>query len=36
MDWKHERTPTSDDVQVIAAIFPKDGFICSFKPKNNE
>lgn len=24
MDWEHERTPDSDEVQVIAAIFPRD------------
>lgn len=24
MNWEHDRTPLSDDIKVIAAIFPKD------------
>lgn len=33
MDWDHHRTAKSDDVQVIAAIFPQDGFIASFRER---
>lgn len=25
MDWKHERTAESDEIKIIATIFPKDG-----------
>ncbi|TXT08737.1 hypothetical protein VHUM_02865 [Vanrija humicola] len=31
-DWKHERTDLSDEVQVIAAIFPKDNCKLKFTP----
>lgn len=30
MDWEHIITPESQQVQVIATIFPKDGFIAKF------
>lgn len=30
MDWEHKVTPDSNEVKVIAAIFPKDEFIVSF------
>ncbi|KAE8543400.1 hypothetical protein D1P53_000109 [Cryptococcus gattii VGV] len=33
MDWKHERTELSDEVQVIAAIFPKDHCLLKFTPR---
>lgn len=23
MDWEHERTPESDEIQIIATLFPK-------------
>jgi C-22 sterol desaturase len=35
MDWKHHRTDRSDEVQVIAAIFPLDGCILEFSKKSN-
>ncbi|CCA74407.1 probable ERG5-C-22 sterol desaturase [Serendipita indica DSM 11827] len=34
MDWRHERTPDSDGVQMIATIFPKDGCLLDFTPRN--
>ncbi|EIW67128.1 C-22 sterol desaturase [Tremella mesenterica] len=33
MDWEHERTKDSDEIQVIAAIFPKDGMKLKFHPR---
>ncbi|KAL7421238.1 RNA polymerase C-22 sterol desaturase [Cryptotrichosporon argae] len=33
MDWHHDRTNDSDEVQVIAAIFPKDGLHLRFSPR---
>ncbi|WVQ81465.1 hypothetical protein IAT38_003589 [Cryptococcus sp. DSM 104549] len=33
MDWEHKRTDLSDEVQVIAAIFPKDQCILKFTPR---
>ncbi|ORX39064.1 putative C-22 sterol desaturase [Kockovaella imperatae] len=33
MDWKHERTPDSDEIQVIAGIFPKDDLLMQFTPR---
>ncbi|WVF65642.1 hypothetical protein IAT40_000373 [Kwoniella sp. CBS 6097] len=33
MDWHHEKTDLSDEVQVIAAIFPKDGMRLKFTPR---
>ncbi|ORY24797.1 putative C-22 sterol desaturase [Naematelia encephala] len=33
MDWDHERTALSDEVKVIAAIFPKDEFRVKFTPR---
>ena len=34
MDWKHDRTPLSDEVKVIAAIFPKDELRLSWSKRN--
>lgn len=31
-EWNHERTDLSDEVQVIAAIFPKDNCKLKFTP----
>lgn len=33
MNWEHERTKESDQVQVIATIFPKDGLRLKFTPR---
>lgn len=33
MDWEHIITPESQQVQVIATIFPKDGFIAKFSKR---
>ncbi|KIO34301.1 hypothetical protein M407DRAFT_240632 [Tulasnella calospora MUT 4182] len=33
MQWDHKRTPDSDNVQIIATLFPKDGCLLRFKPK---
>jgi C-22 sterol desaturase len=34
MDWEHHRTETSDVTQIIATLFPKDGCIMNFKPRD--
>jgi len=34
MDWDHQRTPDSDDTEMIATVFPKDGCLLSFSPRN--
>lgn len=34
MDWEHIVTPESQNVQVIATIFPKDGFIAKFNKRD--
>lgn len=33
MDWHHERTELSDEIKVIAAIFPKDDLLLKFTPR---
>lgn len=33
MDWKHEVTPESEKVQIIATLFPKDGCWLKFTPR---
>ncbi|KZT23800.1 cytochrome P450 [Neolentinus lepideus HHB14362 ss-1] len=33
MNWEHHRTPDSDEVQMIATIFPKDGCYLKFTPR---
>lgn len=33
MNWKHEITPTSNKVRVIAGIFPEDGARMKFSPR---
>jgi len=35
MDWTHEKTPESDDMQIIATIFPKDGCHLKFTPRSH-
>ncbi|KAI5475960.1 C-22 sterol desaturase [Pseudohyphozyma bogoriensis] len=34
MDWTHEKTPESDEIQIIATLFPKDGCRMKFTPRN--
>ncbi|KDE08747.1 C-22 sterol desaturase [Microbotryum lychnidis-dioicae p1A1 Lamole] len=33
MDWEHEKTAESDEIQIIATIFPKDGTRLKFRPR---
>ncbi|TFK57563.1 cytochrome P450 sterol C22-desaturase [Heliocybe sulcata] len=33
MNWEHHRTPDSEEVQMIATIFPKDGCLMKFSPR---
>ncbi|KAL6300277.1 cytochrome P450 sterol C22-desaturase [Sparassis latifolia] len=33
MDWEHVRTEKSDKVQIIATLFPQDGCLMKFKPR---
>lgn len=33
MNWDHQRTPDSDEIKVIAGIFPKDELILKFSPR---
>jgi C-22 sterol desaturase len=33
MDWEHHVTPESDQVQIIATLFPKDGCLMKFTPR---
>ncbi|KAL8280890.1 hypothetical protein RQP46_006569 [Phenoliferia psychrophenolica] len=33
MDWTHEKTPESDEIQIIATLFPKDGCRLKFTPR---
>ncbi|KAI0793308.1 cytochrome P450 [Abortiporus biennis] len=33
MDWEHEVTPESDKVQIIATLFPLDGCLLKFRPR---
>ncbi|KAF8344248.1 putative ERG5-C-22 sterol desaturase [Cantharellus anzutake] len=35
MDWDHLKTPKSDKVQIIATIFPQDGCLLKFTPRNS-
>ncbi|KAF8758757.1 Cytochrome P450 sterol C22-desaturase [Rhizoctonia solani] len=35
MDWDHKVTPDSNEVQMIATIFPKDGCLLKFTPRAN-
>ncbi|KAH7340371.1 cytochrome P450 sterol C22-desaturase [Rhizoctonia solani] len=35
MDWDHKITPESNEVQMIATIFPKDGCYLKFSPRAN-
>lgn len=36
MDWKHKLTPKSDDIKIIATIFPEDDCLLQFKQANLE
>ncbi|GMK59354.1 hypothetical protein CspeluHIS016_0703690 [Cutaneotrichosporon spelunceum] len=36
LDWEHHRTKDSDEVKVIAAIFPKDEFIATFSERASQ
>ncbi|EPQ61028.1 cytochrome P450 sterol C22-desaturase [Gloeophyllum trabeum ATCC 11539] len=33
LNWEHHRTPDSDEVQMIATLFPKDGCLLKFSPR---
>ncbi|OCH93200.1 cytochrome P450 sterol C22-desaturase [Obba rivulosa] len=33
MDWEHHRSAESDKVQIIATLFPKDGYKLKFSPR---
>ncbi|EIN13415.1 cytochrome P450 sterol C22-desaturase [Punctularia strigosozonata HHB-11173 SS5] len=33
MDWEHVRTPQSEEVEIIATLFPKDGCLMKFSPR---
>ncbi|GAA5872505.1 hypothetical protein JCM8547_006932 [Rhodosporidiobolus lusitaniae] len=33
LDWEHERTPESDEIQIIATLFPKDGCRLKFSKR---
>ncbi|KAF8602682.1 cytochrome P450 sterol C22-desaturase [Ceratobasidium sp. AG-I] len=33
LDWDHKITPDSEEVQMIATIFPKDGCLLKFSPR---
>ncbi|EOR00081.1 hypothetical protein E3P92_02150 [Wallemia ichthyophaga] len=35
MDWEHIVTPQSHNVEVIATIFPKDGFVAKFNKRES-
>ncbi|KAL8280253.1 hypothetical protein RQP46_007367 [Phenoliferia psychrophenolica] len=35
MDWEHERTAESDEIQIIATLFPKDGCRLKFRPRQS-
>jgi hypothetical protein len=34
LNWTHERTPESDDMLIIATIFPKDGCRLNFTARD--
>ncbi|GAA5977138.1 hypothetical protein JCM11641_001312 [Rhodosporidiobolus odoratus] len=36
MNWEHERTPESDEIQIIATLFPKDQCRLKFTPREQE
>ncbi|KIJ68836.1 hypothetical protein HYDPIDRAFT_81582, partial [Hydnomerulius pinastri MD-312] len=33
MNWEHHITPESEQVQIIATLFPKDGCLLKFTPR---
>ncbi|GAA5896182.1 hypothetical protein JCM6882_008512 [Rhodosporidiobolus microsporus] len=33
LDWEHEKTPESEEIQIIATLFPKDGCRLKFKAR---
>lgn len=33
LEWKHEITPTSEDIRVFATIFPMDDLLLTFKQR---
>ncbi|KAI5455024.1 RNA polymerase C-22 sterol desaturase [Naganishia albida] len=33
MDWEHDKTPDSDEAQVLCTLFPKDGLRLKFRPR---
>lgn len=35
LNWEHILTPESDKVQIIATLFPKDGCLLKFAPRNS-
>ncbi len=35
MDWEHKKTPESDDIKIIATLFPKDGCWLKFRPRKD-
>ncbi|GAA5959567.1 hypothetical protein JCM21900_003200 [Sporobolomyces salmonicolor] len=35
LNWEHERTPESDEIQIIATLFPKDGCRLKFTPRED-
>jgi len=34
MNWDHHRTSDSEDTEMIATVFPKDGCLLTFSPRN--
>jgi len=36
MDWVHEKTPESEEIQIIATLFPKDQCRLKFTPREVE
>ncbi|GAA5990560.1 hypothetical protein JCM10908_003129 [Rhodotorula pacifica] len=36
MDWVHEKTPESEEIQIIATLFPKDQCRLKFTPRETE
>jgi len=34
MDWTHKLTPESNDIKIVATIFPQDDCHLAFKPAN--
>ncbi|ORY90828.1 cytochrome P450 [Leucosporidium creatinivorum] len=33
MDWTHKKTPESDEIRIVATLFPKDGCHLKFTPR---